>query len=730
MSNLNALLNRLSSTATVTTTVKPVVVTVSGWATICKAKAEQEIAAERSTDLNRAIRAEMEKVGLITKEEVTDVTDEQAWALEGWLIGQLGRKTELTRVQVISIAAIVKEIAKELKYDGISFAEQLVDAIQGIRLHDTEGLVSDVTLSPEDVFNALTKVKFIEISEEGEVRAGKGFWKSISTKKSRMPEEYGTLERLHGSIKNVSVLTRDAIYALEDTKFNISSEFLEFIGYVYESLEGHEKEEAILRFFKQYEYILKGCMGMDSNTDYVSEFFEDWRAGRLYQANNYGPNSQASDFGRAVQSFHTVSTDYDDNKVLDLLYHELEDMCSVSGLELEELVEDVREDEVQFFLHHFYDEATNVENKSPVKKLMSFIRYAKVVNLIKLGVKPVIDVLVGLDAKGSGPQLGGLMFADVGMLALTGFSDKAMEDVYTNCINILETKYGIMNVTRTQMKKPFMAVFYGAGLGAMMQHDKVEDIVHIYEGLEGDAKLKRAKDLRDAILESFGGKIKQAMSRIKWAGTDFNTKECKLNKHLSVKTVDGGCINFDYNFFEDIHGNILEGDEKGCGFTLEFNDVKRWYKTGTYETNIPDYASDARTGFVNLIQHADSVLAKLIIVKLKDLGVDNIVSVHDCFRVDIHSMDKLYEAISWAYTTLFGNPKNEKSYYLPNGTDIVGLFFDAIEDATKDEWKKDLRPLSQFKTFGNKSRNLMHVEGKTPKHIFSNLGNGYDFFSK
>lgn len=730
MTNLNNLLNKLSATTTTVAPKSPSPVT--GWAKVCKDKylheLSREVQAVESNKLNKAIRAEMEMLGLVEKQEI-ELTMAQEWAAESWLVNNL----KLDRAKAVSLAAIVKGLLQELKYDGLSFAAKLVDALQGIRLTSTDGVEAMVEMTPEEAFNALTKSQFLRVSKEGDVHTGIKFWKAISIKKSRAPEVYGELERLETkSIKDMSVLTRDAIYALEDTKFNVSKVFLEFVGDVFAALDGHEKAEGILQFFKQYEYIIAGCMGMEDDVEYVSEFFEDWR-GRMYQGNNYGPNSQASDFGRACQSFPNVSTDYDDKEVLNLLHHEMEDMCSAKDEALDNLILQAIENPVEFFLTHFYDERTNEENHSPIKKLSSFIRYAEVYGQIERGytTKPVVDVLVGLDAKGSGPQLGGLMFADEGMLALTGFSQFQLEDVYTNCIKTLEEKYGITGVSRAEMKKPFMAVFYGAGLAAMMQHDKVEDIVHIYNGLEGEAKIQRAKDLRQGILDSFGPKIKQAMSRIKWSGIDFNTEEVKLHSPLSVKTIDGGVMQFNYKFSEDIYGEIIEADEKGVGFTVEFNDVKRYYASGSYQTDIDDVASGTRTGFVNLIQHVDSLLGKLIVVKCKDLGCVNIVSIHDCFRVDINSMDILKKAIKWAYTQLFGGTKDEATYYLPGGKDIVGKFFDAIEEATKDEYKKDLRPLSQFKGFGNGSRHISFVKGVRLQQLIDSLGSkGIDYFSK
>ena len=146
-------------------------------------------------------------------------------------------------------------------------------------------------------------------------------------------------------------------------------------------------------------------------------------------------------------------------------------------------------------------------------------------------------------------------------------------------------------------------------------------------------------------------------------------------------------------------------------------------KYKTQEFDIPAYS---RKGFVNMIQATDALLARCIVVKLEQLGCEYITAIHDCFRVDVHSMAKLEKAIKMSYNELFSGDSSLPTNKFPKGLDILGLYFEGAEDALKPEYQGTIKPVSQF--IKNKEmRRLYKVDGYTTKELVDKLGETYYF---
>ena len=137
------------------------------------------------------------------------------------------------------------------------------------------------------------------------------------------------------------------------------------------------------------------------------------------------------------------------------------------------------------------------------------------------------------------------------------------------------------------------------------------------------------------------------------------------------------------------------------------------------------YADYARTGFVNMIQASDALLARLIIVNAKKLGAQHIIAIHDCFRVNIHDMAILEDAIKMSYHELFSSNTNTVTENLPLGMDILGMYFEGSKEATKEEYKGECGYHSQF--FKNGTRTLRSVNGVRFNKLINELGTTYYF---
>jgi len=197
----------------------------------------------------------------------------------------------------------------------------------------------------------------------------------------------------------------------------------------------------------------------------------------------------------------------------------------------------------------------------------------------------------------------------------------------------------------------------------------------------------------------------------------------KLAGKVSHMMPDGCKVAMNYKVQVNVLGEAMSFDTPAPDVYLRNNTEA--YKFIKFQLNTKEVHCDdfIRNGFVNMVQATDALIARLIIVHLKRLGAEHIIAVHDCFRVSVHDMGLLNQAIKNAYRDLFGSIKNEATDDMPLGTDIIGLYFDGINRQLIDI--DDGIDISQF--FGTGVRRLQKIHGERVSHLISALGQTYYF---
>jgi len=454
------------------------------------------------------------------------------------------------------------------------------------------------------------------------------------------------------------------------------------------------------------KYVIEGAMKMikEGNLPCVSEFFDDNR-GRVYQGDGHGANGQASDMARAFMDLHGVSTDYDAELAAGYIMAEMSDMCSLSEDEILAEVDKIKGCTFSELVDYTVTHIRN--NRSPIKKVWSFIKAAGLLIKLGRGDKPVIGMAFGLDAKCSGPQLAALMTDDEALAEACGFTSEEVDDAYERAIQQLNSSW---TLERNDIKKPFMATFYGqswqaltisANYGNVKKSDMemaVLDCMLNGVGITRDTNPdmvvemvyahwdERAKEMAKAIEDSFG-KVSNLRKAVKDAH-GYWTEDMEgtpvwvalTTKATTHSMPDGVKVRMPYFTTVDINGVAQEFGmvAPDVELTLRGEDMK--FNMITFKTKNVDLARHGRAGFVNMIQATDAQLARCIIRNLDSLGADHVISVHDCFRVNINDMisGKLEEAIKMAYLELFSTISNERTLSLPRGTDITGMYFAGV----------------------------------------------------
>jgi len=280
-----------------------------------------------------------------------------------------------------------------------------------------------------------------------------------------------------------------------------------------------------------------------------------------------------------------------------------------------------------------------------------------------------------------------------------------------------------MGLTRSEIKKPFMGIFYGQSFGAFMDQGEMTDtlwtIIHgkggDWMGAAGDED--NAKRFHKAVSASFGMAMTAVRMRIKAYGE-------KINGKITHYMPDGSLVAMNYKQKVNILGEAIVSNQTVCPDVVLSNNAESYkfinFKANTKHVHCGDFA---RNGFVNLIQATDAMLARLIIVHLKRMGAKHIICVHDCFRVNVTEMHLLEAAIMKAYSDLFGNPKNSRTEDLPMGTDILALYFEGANKVLMDGEKPTM--VTQFLKSG--SRRMPKINGESVSSLIHKLGQTYYF---
>jgi hypothetical protein len=456
------------------------------------------------------------------------------------------------------------------------------------------------------------------------------------------------------------------------------------------------------------QYVIDGCNHLigQGNVPVVSEFFDDHR-GRVYQGDGHGPNGQASDMSRAVMSLHGVATDYNMKLAVKYIMEEMGDM--VRDMSEEDIYAEIKligkltfTQITDYVVGHLRD------NRSPIKKVWSFVKAAGIMIKIARGERPEIGMAFGLDAKCSGPQLAALMTSDETLAEACGFTDKEVDDAYERAIKLLNKTW--CSVARNEIKKPYMAVFYGQGVNAFMISDnygrikksdmeiEVLDCMLNGVGVTRDTNPdrvvemihahweERAKEFSGAIEQSFG-KVSNLRKAIKDAHGEWVTGvdgDAHWVPHTTKATThvmpDGIKVRMPYFDMVDISGRVLEFGMIAPTVDLIVKGEDMKFKMVSFKTKDVDLGRHGRAGFVNLVQATDGLMARFIIRNLESEGAQHIIAVHDCFRVNINDMidGKLHRAIKKSYMDIFGSVSNDRDDMTPRGTDIIGMYFKGV----------------------------------------------------
>ena len=623
---------------------------------------------------------------------------------------------------VVAAALIINQ--SEMQYGMDIWLDAMDDTI-----FNTEVQIADTTKSEWRVNNWLAMAQSCDlVNEDGS--AGEYLLKldEVKPKAYPMPASATRIARNRKIIKSgakCTPLLEKAVEALQKTEVTIDTYIHEVAMQVFPT--GAPCDE---------RYILEGCAKLiaDGNVPCTSEFKADDRA-RLNQGDCHGSNGQASDMARALQDLSGVNQDYDIDKAITLMNHELADMMSVTYKEA------VAGWKAAGSASEFIKQCISGEFEG-VKKPWSVVKAIKILVALKKGQKPYIGMAFGLDAKCSGPQLGALMTGDQKMAKACGFTNEGgVADAYAHGSANLVKYFG--TVDRGTIKKPFMGVFYSEGKAAY------SDIANFNTPTSNSKKLK-PNDLLNVIMrngddmeengarfhagiEASFGEMSVLRKAIRKAHYHFEDTDQGMQMVMNTTEAtsyymsDGLEVKMDYTKKVDIHGNAVKFDSEPDTVVIKqgLNEMK--FNAITFKTSDVSLYDHARTGFVNLIQATDALLARLIVSHLEDLGAQHIVSVHDCFRVNINDMidGKLHEAIKLAYMDMFGSTEDKPTEMLPMGTDFIKLYFEGVSKAGANLVSIPSQFITSART-GKKVRKLKHIDGQTIPALINNLRNELD----
>ena len=665
---------------------------------------------ELSNTMNELSNTTEEVTMNTIKQETMSMDDVNKSAILSTMASELFHQGLSPRVSLIAATAWVGAI-DYVEEDIEVFLEALLD---GLSITSLE--VNGVEEQPEEelvgreIMDALVSANYLAMGEDSGCKMGTRFGEimSLRTEAYRPPlASEGITRRFDYARTEHSALFIEAVHALESTEYTVDDYMLSISRQVIAKMGGMDKDKE--------GYVIRGCEQMDSSEAYVSEFKGDDRL-RIYQASCHGPNGQASDRSRALMDLAGVTMDYDADVVMPVLKAEMADMVSVKGAkERAELVKAAINSPVDFIIHHL-DKKANGEDLE-VSKPYSFVKAARLLVALSRGERPYLGMASGLDAKCSGPQLGALMVGDQAIAQACGFSMEQVDDAYLRAISACE-KAGFFGLTRADIKKPFMGIFYGQAHGAFTDEESMSkacwNAVHGEGEIFGDED--KAKVFHKAVTSSFGSKMQGVRQAIKAYGK-------KIDSKITHYMPDGSLVAMNYKQKVNILGEAMGHDTEAFDVYLT-NNAESYkfisYQMKTKDTHFEDFA---RNGFVNMIQATDAMLARLIIVHLKRMGAQHIICVHDCFRVNMTEMHLLEAAIKQAYMDLFGNTKNEATKDLPMGTDILGLYFEGANKALIEGEKEVM--VSQF--FSSGTRRLMKIGGHRVANLIKSLGTTYYF---
>ena len=661
-------------------------------------------------------------------------------------VGKVGNilfnDSELNPATCLAAANAVLNSLSVIDHSGMVWADELMDSLSSsvvsFRAAGDPGVERMDLLPAVVAFNELVRLNFVEVTDEG--------YQPGETLVTLLEEEPGLLRPVEAEMgftrkfnyapTKTGRLFRDAIEVLESTEFTIDSDMLSLsravLRLIDRSFTGTNKNGDQYRWnlADQDRHVLNGCTTMDPDKGYVSEFKGD-RRGRMYQAYAHGPNGQSSDRSRALMKLHNTSMDYDPEVALELVLEEMEDMGDFSRLTVKQTMQQVaKTGEAEWIASQVWHEAGKsfmaAVNNSHVKKPYSFVKamwdvQALMRHLYRGEEKPVVGTVVGYDAKCSGPQLGALMVGDQRLAAACGFSEVEGDDAYELALKDLR-QLGITSLTRNDIKKPYMGVFYGQGAGAFSDRNSLSQMSSaIRECIHGSGDRineEAAKEFHAVLSSSFGAKLAGLRSTILRMGSAGDGAP----EAFSYQMPGGFVVKMDYREMYDVCGRTVDrkADVAGDAVAITSNNETLIIRGHSFKSRTRRPSEFYRTAFVNMIQAMDGLLSQLIAVHFKDLGGKHLISIFDCFRTSVAEVELLKEAIRRAYLELFGSETDTPTEHMPEGTDVLKVFTETLKAASGSEQVQMIPTISQFGQDGK--RVLSGVGGVPFKELVNAFG--------
>jgi hypothetical protein len=644
---------------------------------------------------------------IITKKEAPMTTQTKKMNLQAkanLIAAQIYRKG-MSPVDATAVGVAFMVLEDSLLAGDESWADQMVDTVYGSTVSIMAGKVAASTMTDFEPINWEEALLSSDLIAEvgGEYVAGK-FLLSLNEEQEKAfarpaSEAITSKNRKKKIMKNgakLSRLSRKTFDFLQTNQRTISTEVFMLQDAVYNGWGRCDEQYVVEGAFQQIEA---------GNVPSIHEYFGCSRV-RTYQGSAHSGNVQASDMARALLSPYGVTMDYDHDAALDVLKSEAADMINLEGhTGVDMAIKSMDKYSDVEFMRLALTKGSNVNRI--VKKPWSFYKISRLILALEKGNKPYLDITVGLDAKCSGPQIGSLMVGDKLMAAMCGMTEeKGMDDAYMNCAKHLEEK-GFVGFDRDAVKKPFMGVFYGQGWMAFAdlsnyakegkeptgkQHEA--GLLQLIASYSDDMEVA-AKAFHKVVEASFGAKLVGLRKLIhnlhfhyEGAGEEaVRVDHCE--KPTNYFLPDGQNIATQYFMKQDINGVVVGHKAETVDVKVDCEFMSFRFNQLAFKTEEYDMGSYAHTGFVNLIQSVDGLVARLIISKLQDLGATHVDAVHDCFRVSVPDFisGMLHNAIEFAYDSLFGCKTDRKTLELPYGTDILKMYVEGVNRACKPEFK-------------------------------------------
>lgn len=429
---------------------------------------------------------------------------------------------------------------------------------------------------------------------------------------------------------------RDAVEFIESQSQFVNSELLKAIVTVRDMFI--TQQLPLPEVLATSSHIIDGCAELDGQ-ELFSEVFQDLR-GRMYQFAHRGPNPQGSDMAKA------------------LCYHSVRESVKVGTPEhemfLNEMFNEVIGDDV--WAQENYIRRTAAD---PVAALifafnkhqgdLPFTKFFTYMDMCRTWVdfqdkgEAITQLGFGPDAKCSGAQIFSIL-AGCEKIAescglITGFTEKPADPYKLSSFEVNKITQTIKNkmlvptreITRNEIKTPFMAIQYGGGIPAL-RYKKFEPTMealgipeHMRDTFCGDVVIE---GINNALGNTIGTFIQTLREAAQWY-CDTNNVDSFDYRHVDgfkvTKKGEASVQMTDEPF-------IINHGAEGQG--VIFGSMKN--KTGWF---VPSRTTGPlqRQNFiyyfpVHFIQGIDAVVARRIALEAKEAGLRGYTSIHDQFR--------------------------------------------------------------------------------------------------